>query len=518
MFGAGVACAAADAAMAGYSILPTVWLGVVKFIPDKNFKTFRINEASFRTPTRKIMLCREATAALKAYTTLPQPIQGLLVRDAEKDFQLSSIITNDSTLDRLLSKIDTDTFCLSRLRVLRSRSELLGTVDGAFVVRGRAVSLGEEIVAVATVVSGTVPDELRSPSGTYFLALHPTDIVRCTQPQQIAFGTNPTTAALVPGLNYISAVFTRRVSHVVVACANGLFSLRGLSKESILGADEAERCLRNLAGCEYMIHTAEAPAAIYRVADDCLLVGPEGFDDQLQQLQRTLKLPTQEKRPDLVSSVPFILSGSLLTTGSERISSLEDLRAALPAGADVKRENLVDWWRTPSTFTLSIVIFSVEGQDTPKVLSQTSKDAQGHELRLDLKFVTLRDLRPGETEATLRSQLASIVSEAAKRILKLTQQQSELDALTEKLGNALESDLNASQLFQDKVFVKIVLKHDEATGTSVVLPSGDRAILPTYGVNPASPRLASYLGVFASLGLQGSFKDWKSAKNGMLLQ
>ena len=58
------------------------------------------------------MLRTEALVALKSYTRLPRPVQGLLERRGQ-EYELAGGISRGDSFDRVLTRLDVDVFCLS---------------------------------------------------------------------------------------------------------------------------------------------------------------------------------------------------------------------------------------------------------------------------------------------------------------------------------------------------------------------------------------------------------------------
>lgn len=464
------------------------------------------------------MLRREALVALHAYTKLPESVQGVLEK-RDSDFDLAGGLVRSDTFERALKSIDVDSFCVSALRIHRTASEVAGIVQGQFVLRGRAVRLGDEMLAIVTIIVGDIPEGLRSPSNTYLVSLTDRDFVRCASPQQLVYGTNTVFDALGPKWNYVASVFTKRVQDAVVACANGIFCLRAASHPSTLSAEKAELLIRNLLQVDVMIEVDGArPKVIYRLASNCLFVGPEGAQEQVATLQRSLQLPNfLEKRRLLATSVPlFSLDESLLETSGPRVE-FEAVKTAA-SNAEVRYQPLTNWWQAAQSFRFAATV----GSDASQSLSVKAKEGSRRDtdVRVDLKFPTFRELRPGETDALLRAQLTTSLQTAVHTAfldIDRTPDQGALDKLTRTFGELLSSALNNGQLFAAAVNVAVKLSYDTSVGEPVALPNGDLVVVPKYAYDMESPRLNAFLGIFATLGLQGSFTSWGQALRNRVL-
>ena len=471
----------------------------------------------------KEMLRREALVALRSYTRLPRSVQGLLERRGT-EYELAGGIARGDSFERALQQVDVDVFCVSKLHIMRSSTdESPRAVAGSFVLRGKAVKLDDGMFAVVSVITGNVPAELRRPENVYLLRLFDADFVRCSVPQQLPWGTNCNADALAPRWNYISALFSKRVQHAVVSCPNGLFCMRSAAHASELTTGAAEKLLTNLLDLDVVLEApgrGSPPAArtLYRLAANALFVAPEGSEAELEQLQRTLKLPSY---PGVVATLPtsianFSLHSSLLQTSGPSVD-LEAVRSAAPRGSTVTRQSLSRWWSAPVNFDIELTATLAADQATLGSLALALREGprKDFDVALQLRFSALRTPRPGESEATLKAQLGTVLGAAVAGALLDFQPsgltQGGLDKLTRDLGDAAEVGLNGAQLFDGSVTVAVQLAFNHVEGETVDLPSGEVVVIPRFATDLSSPRLNAYLGVFATLGLQGSFTGWQQA-------
>ena len=466
------------------------------------------------------MLRTESVVALKAYTTLPAPVQGVLERRANR-YQLGAVITNDRSFDRVLAKTEGETLCLRRLRIVRAGADQPATVEGAFVVRGKAVRLDKDIFAVGSVVVGDVPKSFTSASGLYLLRLTDDDFMRCGSPQQVPYGINTLTGDLVPGWNYVSSLFDRRVARAVVACPNGLFVLRTLGAPT-LAAEQAAEVLRNLRDVEFMAQASTRPRALVRLTANCILAAPENFD--VSAIQQSLRAPPYPAAGDLSAVGSFLPSKSLLELGGPR-PDYDALRSALPAEVTLIRQPLSNWWHVAESYELNLELRLVPGQEVPRTTElrmKVGKNKDG-EVRVKASHVPFRDLRPGETDAMLRGVLLDNLRGAVESALgsDTVVTQSNLNAASNGIGMTLQKQLPLSEVFAARrsdgavpVDVSLLLSQKVSEGEPATLPSGERVIVPSYSTESDSPRLAAYLGAFSALGVQGSFQSWRSARKG----
>jgi len=464
------------------------------------------------------MLRREAIFALRAYTRLPENVQGILERRGD-EYEFASGITRNDSFDRAIKSIDADVFCVSKLRIMSGGCDVAGTVDGAFVLRGKAVKLERAMFAVAAVVAGVVPEDLRSASNVYLISLHDEDFTRCSVPQQLPFGVNVVTDALAPRWNYVSAIFSKQVQHALVACPNGIFSMRSSATPSTLSPSKAEALLKNLVELDVVIEVeAPKPKMIYRVASNCIFVGGEQMQPQVAALQRSLQLPGYV---DVFKTLPtsltyYSLDASLLQTEGPGVS-FDVARNSAPPGASVRKQSLSRWWEAPASFRLRIVVTSTANQETPLEMHMEIKEGASKEfdVTLDVKALPFREARPGETDAVMRNQLQTVLASSVASSLSdfslKDVNQGRLDKLTRGLGETIGSNLNLAMLFNGSVTVAVKLSFDQADGETTHLPSGDVVVIPKFSFDSESPRLNAYLGIFSALGLQGSFSGWSQA-------
>jgi hypothetical protein len=466
------------------------------------------------------MLRSECLVALKAYTTLPAPVQGTLERHGNR-YQMGASLTNEKNFDRILAKTEGETLCLRRLRVISSGSAEPQEVEGSFVFRGKAVRLDGDIFALSSVVVGTVPEGVRSSSGTYLLRLTDDDFAKCTSPQQVPYGVNTATGDLAPGWNYVSALFDRRVAHAVVACPNGIFVLKTLGVP-LVAAKEAEDALRNLRDVEFLAQISMRPRGLYRLSSNCILAAPEGFD--ISAVQQNLHVPPYPAEGDLTAVGGFLPSRSLLRVDGPKLD-YDALRAALPQDATLSRQPLVDWWHASESYEVSVELRLLPGQEVPRTTElklRAGKNGDA-EVRITAKHVPFRELRPGETESMLRGVLLDNLRTAATAAFATDSivTQSNLNLVSNTLGSQLQKQLPLSEVVAARradgavpVDVSILITQAITEGEPVTLPSGERVVVPAYSMESDSPRLAAYLAAFSALGVQGSFQNWRVARSG----
>lgn len=464
------------------------------------------------------MLRREAVAALRAYTRLPEPVQGLFEQAGDL-YQVSGTLSNDRDFDRVMARASLDMFCLSTLRVMGSPTDLLGEAAGAFLVRGRVVRLATGIYGIVSVVQGEVPPPLRSAANTYFVTLRDEDRVQCAAPPLIPFGTATTLQPLAPGWPYLAALYEKRLTHCVVACANGLFVLRTLLQSASVDAASAQALINNILTVDLVVSTA-SPKVAYRVAANCLLVGPTDYGEQVLTLQRALQLAAPSSQTELLatSSQALSLAASVLDVSGPPVRR-EDVAAVLPEGATLEAQSLTKWQAAPQLYSVTLALYAVAGQSLDGSLLAELRD-NDLSLKISVTFAALRPTTPGETEALLRGQLRRLVEADVRAGLGARPtSQSELDAMTRTLSDAVGEHVNAARLFQDPISVGAKINYQPVSGLVTTLPSGEQIVVPTYGLGAEAPLLGTYLAVLATLGLHAAFVDWDRARarSGVLL-
>jgi hypothetical protein len=477
-----------------------------------------VTKADIRRLKKRHMLRREAIFALRAYTRLPENVQGILERRGD-EYEFGSGIVRSDSFDRAITSIDADVFCVSKLRIMSGGSEVAGTVDGSFVLRGKAIKLEHSMLAIVAVVAGNVPEDLRSASNVYLISLHDEDFMRCSVPQQLPFGVNVVTDALAPRWNYISAIFSKQIQHALVACPNGIFAMRSSVMPSMLSPSKAEALLKNLVELDVVIEVeAPKPKTIYRVASNCIFVGGDRMQAQVAALQRSLQIPGyMEAVKTLPTSLSYYsIDASLLQMEGPGVS-FEAARNNAPSGASVRKESLSKWWEAPASFKLRVSITNPANQETPIDMHMNIKEGASKEfdISIDVKALPFRETRPGETETMMRNQLQAVFSSSVASALSdfsiKDVDQSHVDKLTRSLGETIGSNVNLAMLFNGAVTVSVKMTLDQADGETTHLPSGDVVVIPKYSFESESARLNAYLGVFSALGLQGSFSGWNQA-------
>jgi len=382
------------------------------------------------------------------------------------------------------------------------------------------IRLATGLYAIASVAQGDVPAELRSATNTYFLSLQDADRVQCSVPPLIPFGTATTLQPLAPKWAYLAGLYEKRLTHAVCACANGLFVVRTLLQAPQLDAAAAEALLGNLLALDLVVVGAGSPKVLYRVAANCLLAGPPDYGETVQALQRALQLPALPSQTELLPTAAqaFSLAASVLDVGGAAVRR-EDVAAVLPAGASLEAQSLTAWQAAPMLYTVTLTIFAVAGQPTDNSLLVDFRDAD-LSARVSVSYCAMRPLVPGDTEATVRTQLRRIVEDDVRAaLLPHPGGQSALDGLTRTLGDALASHVNAAHLFQDAVTVGTKLTYQATSGLTTMLPSNERVVVPAYALSAEAPLLGAYISAAAVLGLHVTFVDWQraAARSGVML-
>lgn len=464
------------------------------------------------------MLRKETLFALRAYTHLSENVQGILERHGDQ-YEFASGITRSDNFERALKSIDVDVFCVSKLRIMTDGSTAAGTVDGTFVLRGKAIKVERHMLAIVAVVAGTVPTDLRSADNVYLISLYDEDFLRCSVPQQIPYGVNVVTDALAPRWNYLSAVFSKQVQHALVACPNGIFCFRSAAMSSEMSPAKAAALVKNLIDVDLVVEMeGSKPKTIYRVATNCIFVGSDQMRSQVLALQRSLQVPGYlESTKAFPTSLPaFSIDASLLEPAGPKVS-YEAVRRNLPQGASVQQQPLEHWWAAPASFTFRCKLTNAANEEMPVEMQMHFKEgpSRDFDVSIDAKAVPFRELRPGESEGMLRNQLEAIFSSSIALALSdfsLTAvEQGSLDKLTRSFAEVLASNINKAALFKDAVMVSIKTAFDQAEGETTHLPSGDAIVIPRYSYDLDSARLNAYLSIFSVLGMQGSFSAWNQA-------
>lgn len=464
------------------------------------------------------MLRREAVAAVRAYTRLPEAVQGLFERAGDW-YQINGTLSNDRDFVRVMARAALDMFCVARLRIMASPTDLLGEATGAFLVRGRIVRLTTGIYGIVSVVQGDVPAALRSATNTYFVLLRDEDRVQCAVPPLIPFGTATTLQPLAPTWHYLAALYEKQLTHAVVGCANGIFVLRTLLQAAALDAAAAQALIANVLAVDLVV-VAAPPQVAYRVAGNCLLVGPPDYGQQVQTMQRALQLATTSSHADLLpaSSQALSLAASVLDVTASTVRR-EDVATVLPEGASLEAQSLTQWQAAPVLYAVTLSFYAVAAQTLDNAMTLDLRD-RDLSLQITVTFGTLRPAGAGETEATLRGQLRRIVEADVRAALASKPTlQSDINATLRALGDAATEHVNSVKLFQDPITCGAKIHYLPVSGLATTLPGGEQVVVPTFALSAEAPLLGTYLSVLAVLGLHAAFVDWERARarSGVLL-
>ena len=277
--------------------------------------------------------------------------------------------------------------------------------------------------------------------------------------------------------------------------------------------------VKNLIDVDLVIEAdSKAPKTIYRVAANCIFVGSDQAHQQVLALQRSLQVPGYlETSKTFPMSLPlYSVDASLLETAGPKVT-YEAVRQSLPQGASVQQQPLLDWWKSPASFAFRCKLTDAANEELPVEMQMRFREghARDFDISVEVKAVSFREMRPGEIEAVLRTQLEAIFSSSVALALSdfsvLAIEQGSLDKLTRSLAEILASNINKAALFKNPVMVSIKTVFDQTDGEITHLPSGDSVVIPRYSFDLNSARLNAYLSIFSVLGMQGSFTAWDKA-------
>ena len=492
------------------------------------------------------MIRPEAVIALRAYTTLPRSIQGMLTRRT-KGFELSGDVSEDMDFAALAAKATQKVHCVSAANFHSGLMDPGTPATGPFVFRG--CSLQEKdgiVVAVARVLKGTVPagfaeQQARQPD--LLVSFRSTDVTQCWGGEELLFGTTTVLGALAPPWAYVRPVVDGSAAQILAPCVNGCYLLERLNtggdKPSALADAEAMyNALLRMDVLAMLGGTVPASApCIYRLAQNAVVVAPDGSRDKIEALQVALRIPTQPASTKLVTTTSFTLYQSVASAipDSQYITP-DQLAAAVGAGTSVLFQPLERWQlprrRLTLTATLTTAAPATGGVPVPAAAAQGLGAIQDLQMRPTLGDRMLTGVsisvrcpvfnlpRPGESAKTQTEQLERIVQSSVDTQLAATDvshSQAALDAFTSAFTRDLETQINATSLYG--AMVRARCKADLLTthGESVRLPDGGTVVIPEYALSETSARICVFTGGLAALGVKATFHPWRQIRQGFAI-
>ena len=468
------------------------------------------------------MLRPESIASLRCYTSLPNQIQGIIQRTSG-DFEVSKFITSDTGFQRILRRTSNDFFCCARCTLHASLDDPGTPVSGTIMVAGTSVVLeGGDVAAVTgTLLKGIV--EGHAIGDAVFITAKVRDVLHgCRSPGALFFGVSTTTGPLVPSAEYLEAVINRKLRKCLVASPAGMFILTAVppAEDPQPSPLEAIQLIKNLLDVDLVVQIGEAPTTIYRLASNCVIAGPDFFEESLRRIQSSLDLPFNDDAGIIpTTSSAYRISRTMLRTMSSYKLSEERVRQSQVPGATVYVEPLSGWQSPSVTITLNVSVTAIVGQPTTQSLSFTD-DVKGGELRFKVRigYLDFRPLRPGETAAALITQLRSVVQNVLDtQVDSSVEDQAALDKTASAFSTALQGDINKADLFSNPMLVSLSIDQAKTAGQQCRLPSGKYTTIPAYALTGGSIRMSAYIGTLTAVGVSIRFRPWDATGNGVYI-
>lgn len=475
------------------------------------------------------MIRPETVIALRAYTSLPKGIQGILMR-RRQGYELSGEASEDEDITKLMSRATQRVHCVSTASFHSGLMDPGTPASGPFVFRG--CSLGEKdgtIVAVARALSGPVPAgfaDAKAPSLELLVSFRSADVTQCWGGEEVLFGTTSVLGALAPPWAYVRPVVDGSVARILAPCTNGCYLLERLDAGDQRNAapSDAEATYGALLRMDVVaILGGRVPSSapcIYRLARNAVVVGPEGSHDKVAALQATLRIPSQPTNGKLVATTAFTLQRGVAAPLTDFPDvSAKQLAAAAGDGTSVFFQPLERWQMPRRRLSLHIVLAPAGPQVAMRdiVLRPSLGDRTLTGVSIHVRAPFFNAPRPGETDRSQTEQLERIVQSAADQQLASTDVssgQGALDAFTRSMTAEVEAKVNAAQLFGAKVTARIKTDLITTHGESVRLPEGGTAVIPEYALSETSTRICVFTGGLAALGVKASFHPWKQIRQG----
>lgn len=462
-------------------------------------------------PFRK-MIRPAAVLVLRAYTGLATPLHGVLHRRSH-GFEVGGGIEAGPVLTALHG--DVRTVCVRAARFHAGLNDAGALQPGPLVLEGLVVEARDRSIMIGRVASGS------SGAARHLITYLTADIVHCGRVHSLPFVTVPADGALVPLWDTLQPL-TAGVKHGVVACAGGCFLLQRVDIPS--APPRGEALVRNLAAADLLVESLPTSrnTTLYRLARNAVLCAPSGFEQQLADLQSSLRVPpsgeAQSRLPAGASSL--LLSGSLADVNGPDLS-VAQLREALPSHFRLRVQPLLRWQLPTQRLVVHVEATDARGSGgTSATLHMKPWTEREEHLDISVRarhppFVSPK---PGETAATQREQLRRILHASTGKLVRrlaLSASKPLLDAFAQALSATLTNSLSASALFQGPVACRSSCSFLVMRGLSARLPGGRSVVIPEYASRPDAPRLQAFLGPLMALGIKASYTPWPMALQGI---
>lgn len=507
-------------------------------------------------------------ALLEGYTRLPKTVQGTLspseggLSPTRTDTATSDIATFRSLLPVLkggLRTISVDNFTLLSTD---------GSLTGENNYSGTAVRGPKQLSGVFIAVQGSSPPRLVGTAicseainghaaGTPMLVSFLTSEDRGTPP--IPFGSQTVFMPLAPLSSYCEWIWAGILPRALIVCPNGAFLLesrhpRRTQEELHQNRAVLDNLVRRLSividARQQHISSEGGTGFLCRGASNVLVVLDTMSDLHLvDALCRNLGTgPFHDSNVTVESASTFAISKGLLDVSSKRLASVslsqvERAASTVFGGRKISVENqpLVEWNSSPVTVVAKIKI-AVPGSTSSSVGglgggASSATDQKNRHVSLDIRdavhggHVSLRivgvmaggrdmtDLKPGEAPRAREIQAEKIIDTEIRKTISEGPQtgwksQRELDEVSNKLGEAIRSQLSSAGIYVSEPKVILELRQEKSSvGRETRTPAGVPAVIPAYSTNVLSPRLGVILGILPSLGSTVRFVGWKTAES-----
>jgi hypothetical protein len=490
-----------------------------------------------RKPER--MLLPEALAALRSYTSLSRPVQGVL-EASDRGYETTRLLTVGDGLERVLRMgFGDEVLCVSALWATAGLGAERVRVQGPFAVRGvvyRPTSDKQRALVLGRVMRGSLAEVVPLSQNQLLLAeFEEGDRVTCTDTAQpMPFGVCVANGPLVPLHEYLSPVLEAKLSRLLVVAANGIYSVRALdgppTSDTKVKVDAAA-LLKNLAELNLVITISDRPTTIHRLAGNCIVVAGDEADEEISRMRSALKISSKAELgllPAVPTNAPptFRVSRTLLMLDLPQVTREDVLAISNTQVVRCERQSLSDWHVSGVRLRVDIKLLRPANLETG---SPSSTKLEGslrmHGGDVDVSFSVMheafRATKPGELMTKLDEQLRNLTSDAIRAQLQRHERgpstQTEIDAINFALAQRLQETANGSDLFTESIACKVVMTRSTESGEECKLPSGRRVFVPDFACT-ASARMIAYLAPLCAVGLGINFYPWRAvAADGVLL-
>jgi hypothetical protein len=307
---------------------------------------------------------------------------------------------------------------------------------------------------------------------------------------------------------------------MLVACANGVYSVAVQPPAKGLEAVDRRRIMeRFFSAVRFISMPPEWGAGgprrlvVTRPFEDCIVLRAP---NRLGARNATeLDVIVSVSRNCEVTLARECLSvGPALSSAGSLWNFREYLSGAEMGGSVLLEQPMTGWHRPQFTQRYIVDVFSTEGAPpvgTLHIELETPREVSAN-CTCDVSYPRLRPARDTETEPSLVEALRRVVQQATSSVSAATVgagcvKEEDVGEWVDGLSETISSRLNASELFESVISVKVRLECFETEGLWLSGEDGDFKI-PKYSLSDAAPAMIVSLAVMAACGFRADFTPW----------